>query len=80
MNQQLQKKCPCAEQLNYPENTPPENVLMAIEYYYSQENQENKMPERTCWKYINGEWWSMSGSFMPYRVRSEDKIIRFKPW
>ena len=38
------------------------------------------MPERTCWMYVKGEWLSMTGSAIPYRVYTANKTIRFKPW
>ena len=79
-NQTSNKQYLQHQQLNYPEHIPPENILMAIEYFYTQENQEKRMPERTCWMYVKGEWLSMTGSVIPYRVYTANKTIRFKPW
>lgn len=65
----------------YPDDIPPSNVLMAIEYYNKWENQDKLRPQRSCWIYINDKWYWRDGAFLDRPVDIESKTnIRFKPW
>ena len=63
---------------DYPEVKPPEDVLMATEFYWSQKDFEEECPCRSCWMFKNGKWHWMDGRDCP--VDYGLKNIRFRPW
>lgn len=63
---------------DFPAVTPPEGVLMATEFYWSQKDFEEECPCRSCWMFKNGKWHWMDGR--DCLVDYGWKNIRFRPW